>query len=360
MLFEIPRIVFTNNTQAQDLLGKLRQQTMQLDNRFSSDQLCFVVSKIDSSLKVQRYLESHPNVEAELALVFKNEARLKGMLSQGQKFCEREMGSKAEHEKALEILTKELRKLTPSSKKTTGGRSKGQKRKRVEQEGAYSAISMPLLKLDTQANHFPIGTEPNDPTPEQKALTKKVRELQLKCKETKALSDQRGGALYKAESGIKKLESLLSMCQSRKMAACIKNRNRVSTTEIRKDYEVAANQSGQKSGKPLQVFCVSSWAFADMTKGINTPGFLKQSDTGIPALQTWLVETTLATRDRNGVAFLEDVVSLELWMAPWVADSSAAFKMPEDQRIMVKEVFDKNFDILEKVCRLIYPKFFWH
>jgi hypothetical protein len=333
---------------------------MQLDNRFSSDQLCFVVSKIDSSLKVQRYIESHPNVEAELTPEFENEARWKGMLSQGQKFCEQKMDSKAEHEKAFEILTKELKKLTASFKKTTGGRSKGQKRKRVEQEGAYSAISMSLLKLDTQANRFPIGTEPNDLTPEQKALAKKIRELQVKCKETKALSDQDGGALYKAQSGIKKLESLLRMCQSRKMAACIKNRNRMSTTEIRKDYEAAAKQVGQKSGKPLQVFCASSWAFADMTKGNNTPGFLKQSDTGIPALQTWLVETTLATRDRNAVALLEDVVSLELWMTPWVADSSAEFKVPEDQRMMVEEVFDKNFDILEKVCRLICPKSFWH
>lgn len=95
-------------------------------------------------------------------------------------------------------------------------------------------------------------------------------------------------------------------------------------------------------------------------QGKQYPRLLKQSDTSILVLQTWLVKTTLATQDRNTVVFLEDVVSLELWMALWVADSSAEFKMPEDQRVMVKEVFGKNFEILEKVCRLICPKSFWH
>ncbi len=287
-------------------------------------------------------------MEAELTPEFENEARWKDMLSQGHKFCEQKMDSKAEHDKALVILTKELKKLTASFKKTAGERSKGQKRKRSEQEGTHNLN--PTIKLGNRANRFSIGTESNDPTPEQKALEKKIREMQEKVKDTKTLADQDGGALYKAQSGIKKLEKSLKMCQSRKMAACIKNRNLVSATEIRKDYEAAAKQIGQQSNRSLQVFCISSWAFADMAKGNDVSGFLRQSDTGIPALQTWLLETTLATRDRNAVAFLEDVVSLELSMGPWIANRSVEFKMPEDQRMAVEEVFDKNFDILEKVC----------
>jgi len=141
------------------------------------------------------------------------------------------------------------------------------------------------------------------------------------------------------------------MCESRQKAACIKSRNEVSTQELRHDYENASKQMGSRNQKPLQVFCVSALAFADMKKGAAlVEGFLKLSDTGVPKLQRWLTETTLSARDRSAIQFLEDVVSLELSMEPWIADTSAEFKMAQTQRELLEDSFDLKFDRLSKVC----------
>jgi hypothetical protein len=183
-------------------------------------------------------------------------------------------------------------------------------------------------------------------------MNKKLKELQAKIKDTKSKIDDDGNRLYKIHRKIKHIEEALIRTESRKTAACILNRNQVSTKEIRQDFEAAANQMGRKSdSKPLQVFCVSSWAFAGFMKRTEPlPGFRKPSDTGIPALQKWLIETTLETRDRNAVSFLENVVSLELSMAPWLADTSDEYKMPLSQSDVVEDMFDRKFQDLVKVC----------
>jgi hypothetical protein len=140
--------------------------------------------------------------------------------------------------------------------------------------------------------------------------------------------------------------------ESKMKEVCIKNRNKVSMKEIRQDFEAAAKHMGRKSDShPLQVFCVSSWAFVSFKKGKEPlPGFRKALDTGIPVLQKWLIETTLGTRDRNAVAFLEDVVTLELSMAPWLSDTSDEYKMLESQRDVMEDMFDRKLQDLVKVC----------
>ena len=169
-------------------------------------------------------------------------------------------------------------------------------------------------------------------------------------KQARAKFDAAGCELYNGQEKIRQLENTIKFLQSRQKAVCIKNRNEVSTKELRKDYQIALKQLGQQNKKPLQVFCVSALTFAIMAKGA-TPveGFLKLSDTGIPLLQRWLVETTLKDRERNAVAYLEDIVNLEISMTPWVADTSAEFKMPPTQREIVEDIFDKNFATLRKV-----------
>lgn len=81
----------------------------------------------------------------------------------------------------------------------------------------------------------------------------------------------------------------------------------------------------------------------------NVEGFLNLSDTGIPVLQKWLVETTLKDRENYSMAFLEDVVSLDLSMTPWIADTSADFKMSHTSREIVEDKFDKSLENLLKV-----------
>lgn len=150
---------------------------------------------------------------------------------------------------------------------------------------------------------------------------------------------------------MQELERSLKNCMSRKTGQCIKNRNQILTADIRRDYETSVRQMGQQVGKkPLQVFCVSSWAFSALAKGHPLSGFPKVPETGIPQLQKWLVETTLSTRNQNALSFLEEIVSLELSMGPWVADSSAESKLTEAQKVAVESMFEKKVKNLEQVC----------
>lgn len=158
--------------------------------------------------------------------------------------------------------------------------------------------------------------------------------------------------LYKAQEKMAQISRALDRCDSRKTAACVRNRNRVTISALREDYNAATRAIGKKTKatKPLQVFCVSSLAFMKIfNKKYPLPGFPVTNDTGIPALQTWLVESTLGTREFNAQSLLESIVSFEKSITPWLADRTAAFKMAEDERLRVDTVFKKNFDDLTKV-----------
>jgi hypothetical protein len=204
-------------------------------------------------------------------------------------------------------------------------------------------------------NCEPIGAGASSRSPAENAARDHYRDLMQRMKDTKGLKDLAGSNLYKGQEKIKELENALWGQESKKTAACIRNRNDVSTADLRQDYEAAVKQIGKKSSdKPLQVFCVSALVFFDFLRGNTTtePGFSRAVDTGIPVLQKWLVEITLATRDRNALAFLEDLVSLELSMRPWIEDTKAEYKMQDRQKGALEDHFDKKFAELNKV-RLI-------
>lgn len=151
---------------------------------------------------------------------------------------------------------------------------------------------------------------------------------------------------------IQKLENAMLECERRKMAVCIKNRNSISKLGIRKDFEATRKEMGfNGSSKPLPVFCVSSWAFSDHSKEKKSiVGFPRKEDTGIPELQKWLNSLGLPSRDRNALAFLEDLVSLELSMAPWLAGESVEYKLSGVQRNNIANLFAKRFQNLKEVC----------
>ncbi|TVY80439.1 Nuclear GTPase SLIP-GC [Lachnellula suecica] len=312
---------------AQDLLGRVTQRTLQLDNHFSSDKLCFIVSKTDSSLNVPRYIKTHPNVEQLLASNFENEARFNERLARAKDYCTERREIQAKNKAILDEVSKELKGYSGIPKNLKVGRPKKR-------------------KID-DADEAPENNQA--PTAEEKANQRKARNAMKKRKQAKTNFDVAGNELYKGQEKIRQLEDALKAVQSRQTAACIRNRNETSAIELRNDYHNASKQLGHKNKKTLQVFGVSALAFSDMMKGaISVPGFLKISDTGIPVLQRWLVETTLADRERNAVNFLEDVVSLELSMGPWISDTSAEYKLPEEQRQNVEDAFDNNYNTLRK------------
>ncbi|TVY88490.1 Nuclear GTPase SLIP-GC [Lachnellula willkommii] len=312
---------YQQNLKAQDLLGRATQRTLRLDDRFSSESLCFIVSKTDSSLNIPRYIRTHPNMEAALSDDFEKEKQYNAVLNQAKEYCAERKQAQAISRALLDKLGKEYENM-PQVVKLKVGRPK--KRKRDDKD--ESSVS-------TQA-----------PTKEEQKAKRTYNALVKKITQANKEYDVAGSELSRGQEAIRHLEGLIKALQSHQKAACIRNRNEVSTDKLRKDYQIASKQMGQKNKKPLQVFCVSALAFTDMAKGsANVEGFLKLSDTRIPQLQRWLNETTLQDRERHAVAFLEDVVSFKLSIAPWIAHTSAEFKMTQTQSQNLEKVFKKHF-----------------
>ncbi|TVY48098.1 Nuclear GTPase SLIP-GC [Lachnellula cervina] len=310
---------------AQDLLGNVRQRTLKLDNRFSTDSLCFIVSKTDASLSTQRYISTHSNVEESLSDAMEREEKYNAMLNRAKEYCAEKRRTQASNKAALDKFLEEYKCMPGIAQKS--GVARPRKRKRGDED---------KLIVPTQ----PLTKEEEEGERKRNALKMKIKQAQKKYSTA-------GSELSRGQEKIGQLDDAIKVQQSHQKAVCIRNRNEVSAKELRKDYENASKQMGQENQKPLQVFCVSAHAFAAMAKGsTGVEGFLKLDDTGLPLLQSWLNETTLEGRERNAVAFLEDILSLQLSITPWIANTSAEFKMTQTQRQAVEVVFDKHFGLM--------------
>ena len=122
------------------MLGKVTQRTLQLDNHFSSESLCFIVSKTDSSLNISRYIRTHPNVEEALSEEFEKEKTYNLRLDKAQEFCTERKNIQASNRLLYDELSKEYKKLPEVGKKLKVGRPKKRKRDDVEESpGIFSA-----------------------------------------------------------------------------------------------------------------------------------------------------------------------------------------------------------------------------
>ena len=143
-----------------------------------------------------------------------------------------------------------------------------------------------------------------------------------------------GNRLYRLELKMQEIQAKLDILNSQICAACIKNRNEVTTVDIRADFEDVLKQMDYPGGdNPLQVFCVSAMVHSYFQKDQRHEalrfGFLNVAASGIPALQYWLIKSTVPTRERTARAFLEALVSLELSMKPWIKNVSSDYKMED-------------------------------
>ena len=123
---------------AQELLGKATQMTLQLDNHFSSEHLCFIVSKIDSSLSVDRYIRTHQNVADLLGPVFEKEQEFRSKIEQCNGYYANMKALELKHQKEIAQFNAELRKIAAAFKKENGSKASQQKRKRGSQDEAPS------------------------------------------------------------------------------------------------------------------------------------------------------------------------------------------------------------------------------
>jgi hypothetical protein len=199
-----------------------------------------------------------------------------------------------------------------------------------------------------------LTTTASDPSPtsvqvkmgkKNEELTEKLEKLQRKLRLIRERQTE-------AEDKINELSERDGTLESRVIAACIKNRNAVSSTALRTDFEDVRKEMGQKkSMNPLQVFCVSALAFSTFLKtNERTKGFSKLADTGIPGLQQWLNRSTLSTRTRNAEAFLGQIGSLTDAMSLWASDISVTYKFLASEKQDIGENFATGLKTLTTVC----------
>ncbi|KAM3065028.1 hypothetical protein ACMFMF_011498 [Clarireedia jacksonii] len=294
---------------AQELLGSITKRFLLLENRFSSEHLCFVVTKTDSSLVEDRYRRKHQNVAEGLQDVLTEREKINNKTISMQKKIEELKQKMAVDEKRMKQVEKEQAGIQRAL------------RKRKCEEGSDSS-----------------------PTLEQRELKKKLEELMVEIKEIR----NRLGPHREKGNGIRdKIDALAKhnlALESRILAACIKNRNAVSTTALRKDFENVRKELGQKQSEdPLKVFCVSALAFSTFLKKDEwIKGFFKPADTGILAFQQWLNQTTLGTRNRNSEAFLGQIGSLTDAMSTWASDVTVAYKFVASEKQAIGDNFTKG------------------
>ncbi|QSZ37378.1 hypothetical protein DSL72_009476 [Monilinia vaccinii-corymbosi] len=287
---------------AQDLLGSITKRYLQLEDHFTSDHLCFIVTKIDTSLSVNRYIKTHPEVGKGLEKVYDKEARTQESLAYMQ-------------------LQDEMRQLEAFIKNDKS------KRKRDTDESPTSSAQALGYKRN-KINYLHI---------------------QKQALDTQNAINAEESWLGRANQKMNELKDAEWCNDSKKMHACIQSRNAVSTTALRDDFETVRRQMGEKKAtKPLQVFCISPVAYFSLQTGQRPQGFFRKSDTGIPALRKWLVDATLGNRSRNADSFLADIESLETTLRLWAADTKFEYKLPVAKKDEIENAFDEEVDILCK------------
>lgn len=76
-----------SNSAAHDLLGKVAQRTLTLENRLTSETMCFIVTKTDDNIRHNRLIEQHSMLREELGPLFQQKHNSEDDLGVLQNFC---------------------------------------------------------------------------------------------------------------------------------------------------------------------------------------------------------------------------------------------------------------------------------
>jgi GTP-binding protein EngB required for normal cell division len=109
--------IHTKVRKAQELLGSITKRFLQLENQFSSEHLCFVVTKIDSSLVYERYIRKHQNILRDLREILAERERITNNTTFMQKKCNEQKQKAALVEKEIKQAQKERTEIKKASKK---------------------------------------------------------------------------------------------------------------------------------------------------------------------------------------------------------------------------------------------------
>ncbi|KAA8568159.1 hypothetical protein EYC84_008555 [Monilinia fructicola] len=282
---------------------------------FTAESLFFVVSKIDESLSVERYLSDHPDLglklQDDIHRIKETEARLEAI------------------EQVLKVLAskrdkgiKKIAKLNRAIKSNFNGQVvAGQKRKRDDENDSVSPETT-LSQAQNARSNFQM---------EVNSQSNKLWTLQTKKQSS---------------------ETDLANTRCRLKSECIKNRNEIQIAAITEEFEVAGKKLEKRTlQKPLQIFCLSAQAFMNLCTGQPSKalesGFFTRDDTGIPKFRDALIATIWEPRLRNAHGADERAI----------VDA----KLDEMCRALEQEFEELNFDTSYAIEKLVadqlYPQF---
>ncbi|KAL3418941.1 hypothetical protein PVAG01_09162, partial [Phlyctema vagabunda] len=315
---------------AQDLLSKSMQRNLQLDGLFNGDGLCFIVAKTDASMKESRYLTQHPELAQELSKLLEDETR---------------------HKSKLEYLERTVANWEMEFLKFRRRRAELTEKLRIlEKKGANARVVPRKRKVKSESDE--LDTEELDKL--SKPIDIEYQKLwnsraYARTKHDNALENfhKHNDMKQKTKSSFRNLQSIIT-------AACINNRNIISTAALVRNYERVKDSMGESSSKTtLKVFCVSALRYLEISQtGESVKGFRSVHDTKIPRLREWLAEATLKQREESVTALLEEIDRCQQTLAGWVKDTSAVHIMSDEVRADLEEDFRAKCSEFLEVCLL--------
>jgi hypothetical protein len=81
-------------------------------------------------------------------------------------------------------------------------------------------------------------------------------------------------------------------------------------------------------------------------------GFQTFKDTGIPALQQWLIHSTLQTTSDKAEKVLENIISFQMAINSWLKSSERGLHIIQEIKNSMKMIFEEHKDALLSVRTL--------
>lgn len=291
-------------SQAQHLMNSINQTTLQMNGDYSGDHLCFVISKCDLDINVVNYVEKHREVlKAQVTKHLENEDLVQGFIDINQT--------------QIDIIDGKLQSL--ASQISNHLDSHTQKVK------LYNSTK-PLKRKADELNDAPTASQ--DHNPELKAEIHTLTKLINDCTKSKDTLDAQNLKLEKKNA------SLLAWKRrsgERRLMICIQYRIRNAATSIKKKYQDSIKGLDLKN-QNLQVLGVSAKAYINIDNpNFRKSGFATKSDTGIPQMRQYLIESTYECRIKNAngtlISLTNLVQSLILWLTREKVDPEAFKKL---------------------------------
>ena len=328
--------------QTQEWLGAVTQRNLYLDNILTGEHFCFIVTKTDMEIEVANYIKSHPPVERDLQDVIHRDESLEQIERMEKALLSTFLERKEERSREYKQLSQALDGLEPPFP-----------RKRKFND---SDLDAGMTLRPTSACRYRMLTYSEDGqvlTSEEKARLAQYRDLKDKATKVMIEKDRARDIIDLINEGCKLVQDDLVDLKSEKMAACIESRNQFHRKTLQEGFnnDLKALRHAS-SGRPLRVFCVSALAYDHIQKRERISGFFEEEDTGIPALERWLVETTLPVRLANALSFLKECNELESQIKYWAADTRIEIQLSAFEASTIHESFQQQGATLKQVSSI--------